>query len=367
LKAIKPIPNDNFNDALAQLNYAQVTGDYIYEARRLAGPLIAEVGHVFPLHKIIIYMVTCRKRRQVWHAWLSMMVAGGMKPDPEDTLYKLLHWRSHDLLVDAFGFVPEGYQGALERLGLIGQQPHIYKLLHRFMCESDAHKKAFRHSSKIKAQTIEFMALMPIDLRSVRLAEKFAREKDVKALVFAVTMLACNDPARRLDLCSRITHAADRGGSVTKIIEQEYYKTAFPAQAVPDSANLCFVKTVDELLHVSRHMKNCFAQYQSEAIRGDYQYYVWLVDSEPVAAISIKEDRPFGWRIVELQGPENGMPEERLSTEIIDYFAQYRVFNMPDMESLICGIGHALRDDNDPSSNINELINGMLEEDDAAA
>lgn len=363
----KAIPEDNFFEALLYLNDAQVSGDYIYEARRLAGPLITEVGCVFRLHKMIVYMVTCRKRRQVWNAWLSKVNVQDVARDPDAALQKLLHWQNKDLLEDAFGHVPVGFQGALERLGTIGHHPHIYAQLHQFMCKSAEHSKAFRHSSKITARTIEFMALMPDDLRSVRLAEKFTREKDLKALVFAVGMLAGDNPAKREQLCLKVKHAASHGGSIAKFLEKEYYETPFPAQVVPDGKHLRFINNAEELVRVSRHMKNCLAQYRPEAIRGEYQYYYWVVDGETAAAISMKLDHPFGWRIAEIQSPENLMVEDDLKAEIIRYFAQHGVFEMPDMESIIDGIRRTIKDDYDPVSAITELIDDMLIDDVAAA
>ena len=90
------------------------------------------------------------------------------------------------------------------------------------------------------------------------------------------------------------------------------------------------------------------------------------MDGETVAAISIKQDRPYGWRIVEIQGPQNLMIEDDLKSEIINYFASHGVFDMPDMESIIDGIGRTIRDDYDPVGRVEELIDDMLEGDEAA-
>ena len=261
LKTVNSIPKDNYEDAIKLLVQANVkSSDVVYMARSLAGPMLSQVGQVFPEFYSVIYLLTSYKRRQVNHAYLAAKFGVGRVHDPDAVRHKLLFWRSKDLLEDAFGYVPDGFISSLERIGTSGHHPHIYTLLHQFMCESRDHAKAFRHSSKITPRTIEFMALMPDDVRSVRLAEKFTREKDVKALVFAVSMLSGDDPVKREHLCSRIKHAASNGGSIIKILEKEYHKTPFPAQVVPDSANLQFVGNADELVRVARDMKNCLAQ-----------------------------------------------------------------------------------------------------------
>ena len=60
------------------------------------------------------------------------------------------------------------------------------------------------------------------------------------------------------------------------------------------------------------------------------------------------------------------MIDDELKFEIITHFAQQCVFEMPDIESIIDGIGRTIRDDHDPVQYIEELIDDMLLDDEAA-
>ena len=357
-----PIPEDNYAEAIDLLIEANVRGsDYIYMARSLAGPMMSQIGQVFPLHFSIVYLLTNYTRRQVWHSHIAGKYSNGPIPDPAGLRHKLLYWRSRDLLEDAHGAIPHGFNGAIERLGTHGQHAHIYTLLYQLMNNSEGSRKALAQSSRIKARTIEFMAMIPKDLCSVGLAEKFRRKKDLKALIFAVELLAGDDSDKRHDLCSKIKYAVDHGGSISRILKKEYSKTPFPAQVLPDNKHLRFIGNGDDLKRVSRKMKNCLADnYFADAIRGDYQFYVFVDGDEMLAAISIKEDRPYGWRIIEVQGPENTMIEDDLESKILEHFGNQGVFKMPDMETLTNGIGCAVRDDTDPVGHIENIVDDML-------
>ena len=159
------------------LHTSQITGDYKYNALALAGPLMSEAGKIFPLHMILIYLTTSYKRRQVWNAYIAAMFCDPANPlqitDPSAVRHKLMHTSSKELLSEAYGAIPLGFETALERLGLDGQEPHIYLLMHKFMSESATLRKSFSHASKIKASTITTLAALPVPLQSYDLAEQF--------------------------------------------------------------------------------------------------------------------------------------------------------------------------------------------------
>lgn len=368
MKSAQLALQDNFKSAVDLLEKANIkNSDAIYLARSLAGSMLTEVGSVFPNSFAMIYVLTDYKRRQIYNAYLAAKSSEGRISDPDEFRHRLLFWRSKRLLQDGYGSIPHGFQTALERLGTVGQHPHIYKLLHRFMCDSQNHAKALQHSSRIKAQTLEFMAILPDDLRSVHLAKKFKREKDVLAFVFAVEMLSGGNVTNRNELVAKIAQTASQRGSISGVLHKEYHSTSFPLQAVPDGAHVRFISNGELLRHVARQMNNCLADnYFAEAIRGDYQFYTFADDEELKAVISIKNDRPYGWRIVEMRGPENLMIEDQLRAQIVEYFGSHQVYEMPDMETLIDGLSRSIHRDHDPIKHIEDLIDEMLVEGEAA-
>lgn len=360
--------SDNLREAIDMLHTSQITPDYRYSALALAGALMSEVGRAFPQDMILIYLTTSYKRRQIWNCYIAVKFANCENPqpitDPDAVRAKLMNTSSKELLTEVFGSVPSGFLSALNRLGSEGQQPHIYQLLHKFMSESEEHRKSFSHASKIKAKTIEHLAMLA-DMPSVKLAERLRNKNDVEKLVFAVSMLSGGNPEYRRVICKKVCDAAERGGSVSDVLAGEHYKAKFPEQAVPNSVNCRFICSSDKLKNVALSMKNCLREYLSEALRDEHQYYVWSNGEEEVAVIGIKQDRPYGWRVFEIQGPENMMVEDNVRNEVIQYFEKHGVYEMPSMEGLLNDIGHALKDygKHDPVDHIHNIIDEFLEDD----
>jgi len=126
-----------------------------------------------------------------------------------------------------YGAIPEGFQNALERLGLDGQEPRVY-LLHKFMSESGAHRKSFSHASKIDASTVTTMACLRVPLQNYELAKQLRKPDDIKTL-------AQDDAAKYAAICANVVEAAKRGHSVSAVLKRQYYLTPFPEPVVPDS------------------------------------------------------------------------------------------------------------------------------------
>lgn len=130
----------NLQTALDELHICQIDLGYRYSALAIANALMSEVGAIFPQHMILIYMTTSYKRRQVWNAYVAAVYANTENPqpitDPDAVRAKLMNTSSKELLQEAYGTPPDGYISGSERLGLNGEEPHIYLLMHKFMSES---------------------------------------------------------------------------------------------------------------------------------------------------------------------------------------------------------------------------------------
>lgn len=364
-------PKDNLRDAITLLHDAQITGDYRYPALALAGPLISEVGKAFPQDFILIYLVTSYKKRQVWNAYLAKMFADPANPqpitDPCATRQKLMNTSSKELLLEAFGSVPDGYVSALQRLGLDGREPRIYLLLHKFMAESSELSKAFSHASKIDASTVTTLAALPKLLQTYELAKQIKKPEDIKKLTFVIEILTNGDEAKYADLCAKVTSAATRGHSVVAVLKRAYYETPFPEAVLQNTDNCRHISTCADLHKASVQFRNCLKQYFSEAIRGEFQYFRWFEINRPVAVISIREDSPFGWRITDMKGKRNEYLDDELEARILEHFEKHGVLNQPSMEKSLNDLSRIFKSEHhaeDPTDHINAVIDDLLNEGD---
>ena len=351
------------------LHTSQIIGDYRYSAMALAGPLMSEVSRIFYMHMILVYLTTSYKRRQVWNAYIAATFADPENPqpitDPEYIRNKLLNTSSKQLLQEAYGAIPEGLQNALERLGLNGEEPRIYLLLHKQMIGSAGLRKAYSHAAKIEPQTIETLAALPDALQSYDLAKMFCTKNDVaadiKTLLFLIDMMAKGDEAKYKELCTNVINAAKRGHSVVAVLKREYELTPFPEPVVPDSDHCRHIENAFELKKAALQFKSCLKQFVPEAIRQEYVYYRWYVVGRPTAVISLRRDHPYGWRVEEIRGTDNLFLGDDLESKIIQYFEQHGVHKMVSMEGLLRELGGMLNRGSrrGPVDDINLVIDGL--------
>jgi len=138
-------------------------------------------------------------------------------------------------LQEAYGAIPEGFQNSLERLGVDGQEPRVYLLLHKFMSSSDDLRKSFSHASKIEAQTIQVLSALPESLQSYELAKQFRKSEDIDTLTFTIDTLGQGDAAKYEEICANVVEAAKRGHSVSVVLKRQYYQIPFPDPALCDT------------------------------------------------------------------------------------------------------------------------------------
>ena len=57
--------------AIQALHLAQITDDYLFLVQKVSGNLYETVSIVFPDHLRMIYLLTNKRRRQIWNAVLA--------------------------------------------------------------------------------------------------------------------------------------------------------------------------------------------------------------------------------------------------------------------------------------------------------
>lgn len=359
-------PKDSLNQAIELLHVSQINSEYTYAGMALAGPLLTQVGRLFPAHMILIYMTTSYKRRQVWNAYIAKTYCDPANPqsitDPSTVRHKLMHTSSKELLTEAYGSIPDGFLSALKRLGTEGQEPQVYLLLHQFMSASSELRKAFSHASVIKASTVTTLAKLPNSLQSFELADQIVDPKDIKTLTFIINTLAQGDEEKYGEICSNVVKAAERKHSISSVLKREYHRVPFPNPVVCDSECCRYINSAADLEKAAIQFSNCLKDYVPEA-HNSMQYYRWFENNRPVAAISLRNDHPFSWRIYEIKGKKNEYIDDVLEKKIARHFAKHEIYKMPSMEGLLNNISSAFKSDhraNGPTDHINDIIDGLL-------
>ena len=348
------------------MQISQIDLGYRYSALAIANALMSEVGAIFPQHMILIYLTTSHKRRQVWHAYIAAMFANPANPqpitDPDAVRHKLMHASSKELVQEAYGSVPSGFLTALNRLGLNGEEPRVYLLMHKFISENKNLQKALSHTSKIKASTIITLSALPKQLQNYDLVKQIKTPEDIKTLTFMIDTLARGDNQKYIELCEMVVTAASRNHSVSAVLKREYYLTPFPVSLIPNSEFCKHVANAFELQKMAKKFQNCLGDYCSEAIRSEYIFYQIFEKNRPTAIVSLRNDHPFSWRIYEIQGPLNEYIEDELEQKIIAHFESHGVFKMSSMEALLrelCMLNHVGR--RNPVDDINDVIDELLD------
>jgi hypothetical protein len=127
------------------------------------------------------------------------------------------------------------------------------------------------------------------------------------------------------------------------------------------------IDSAHKMMVCAKRFNNCLKQYIFDVMLNDLQIYKFLVDSSPVADISIKHDQPLGWRTYEVKTKGTSFLDIETMEAIERLFARYSVFGMFSMESLLRELGYwgvlnCGERQNDPVDEINFYIDEILED-----
>jgi hypothetical protein len=241
-------------------------------------------------------------------------VLGPSRPfaaDPELSVL-LRDGRASDIIGSVYGFVPDGFLGALERCGARPLRPiHYLRLFKIFAAGEERKANALRHIGQITDQSIQIVEeLLPV-LVDGKVVSRLANRAKARELNECLTFI------RRV--CSRATDDAisdairnlEPHSKVATIITRFARRAdLFPRQPFVGDDELLPLDTVEKLIWASRRYRNCLRHQIGRAITGAIGFAEFRN--------LILEVRPLsdgGWTLVDVHTHANGLvdPDDELA------------------------------------------------------
>lgn len=212
----------------------------------------------------------------------------------------------------SYGICPEGFLGALERVGLKPlRSPGFYRDLHNlFLDPSQKHRAAaLRHIGAITGDTIQIVMAVRAPftthsivsrLRHIGEAEAFMRSVDiVQNINTAATDEAILDAAASLRPETRLATLIDRLVKRADVL---------PAPPIPDDEEVRGFASAADVISTGRHYRNCLRTKLRDVLSG-YRAYVEFRGEVIMEFVRLSNER---WLYVDCHGPRNAPVGEDL-------------------------------------------------------
>lgn len=294
-------PSQVMSAALDDIPYAQLSTEYSYLLRHLAGPLLPRVYRVFGDEHAPLYILTDPARRQVWNACLAAVY-------PEGNMACLrrnfLLERSKTLLDDAYGHVPDGFQGLLRRAGKIGHDPNYYTFWHDHLTHFPEDFAYISGRLEISAELTEALLKLPAPLRRLRVYKCFKNLRDMGDFVTAMTAVHGGTPSD--EVWDVIRDKLYAGRSPLKMLLKIVDAAPCPAPFITGDDRFRHLNTVKAMKAAGLKFKNCLrsAFMIKDVLRGPTQCYEFIGAEEP-CVVGLTTDGPFGCRLDDIRGLKN--------------------------------------------------------------
>lgn len=295
------------NQQLALLN-----GPISGAVRVLAGEFADRVLAIWQ-DDIAGFLVSSDVRRHVWFSWLTQQTSSSdLGPHVRSKLATL---KSRDLISDAFGAKPDGYLGALSKIGSTAWAADFYPALSRVLTAGGDAAKYLRH-----ARLLTYDDVIGIDqvLGKVRpdAVVKLVRSEGVtplalKQLLWLVERL---DPLADGSISAQVLASA----TPLAVLQDHISNGSFPDPPFNADSNWSPVSTPAQLRAVGERYRNCLQDTDklyttSLNIQNGRMYlYEWFGFHGPYLLSFVHFGR-VGWVLREARGARNSVvaPEVR--------------------------------------------------------
>jgi len=321
---------------LAKLCQIVPNNNYLLDA--VAGPLTPAVQLVFGAASLIVAL-TELSRRQVYFAVIAQLQSTGqidaLKASAEkrrSLVERLILASSSDLIAEHFGSCPKGYLRLLARLGDRAREPDLYLDLYKLVKELPHLAKdllAVTCKTSLSNNLLAVIMNMPPSGDAARLAQKFDCVEEYDRFIEMYRILTGKEELEgkhRARLCA--------GENPNHLLDSIYLDLPFPTAAI-SAPGLRYIKSGAELVSVAKTYRNCLSGFVAEALKGEYQYYIWTKKNAPSVVLNIRNEAPFGWFLAETKCADNSRVPQALKQELKALLSHCGVRTQSSVENMM--------------------------------
>lgn len=324
-------PSQVKSAALNDIPYAQLSKNYDTLLRHLAGPLTPRVLRVFGHEHAPLYILTDPERRQVWNACLAAEYPEGNMALLRDNFLTI---RSKHLLEDAFGSVPDGFQGLLRRAGEIGHDPNYYTFWHDHLTHFPGDFAYISGRLEISAGLMEALSKLPAPLRRLRVYKCFKNLRDMGDFVTAMTAIHGGTPSD--DVWDDIREKLYAGQSPLKMLLKIVDAVPCPAPFITGDARFRHLTTVKDMKSTGLKFDNCLrsAFMIKDVLRGPTQCYEFI-GAEEHCVVGLTTDGPFGCRLDNIRGLKNEAVSDKTEKMVEKALSEHGIIKRRSVFSIV--------------------------------
>ena len=289
-------------------------------------PLVAYDEHAPNLFRSIF--AASHLRRQAIFASLALDVDGSEEADTDrpvrspDELVRIgtamRDGRATDIITAAYGGVPEGFIGTLERCEIEPFKPERYVRLYRIFADGEREKiKALRYLDRITGRQIRMLdELRPelVDGKIVALLTNHTSAHELNRAVGCLTEIcstmdaeAIRQTIKTMSPKSSLQHLLKRFLRHADRLPPQPFDGVEDDQIVP-------IDTIDKVIRTSFRYQNCLRRQIGRVVTGAVAY-AEFIGTEDRAILEMKPLSTGGWLLVGVHFARNELPEDSVVAE----------------------------------------------------
>ncbi|WP_460448295.1 hypothetical protein [Alsobacter sp. SYSU BS001988] len=229
-------------------------------------------------------------------------------PDLDLLIDGILHRESRQLISMAFGASPDGYRGALARVGLDAQPPWFYRRLWAVFADRSMRReqRCLRYMPTIDGGSLSALFVLNAVLRVPGVFERGSADT-IRDLNSAVGLLRKLRPGTtEAQFAAAFARSRRADAFVLAWLEGA---TDYPGPPFPGSAQVRPLHSVAALKKAALGYRNCLMRYMLGVLRGRHAFYE--VRDEGGLILHLQRHVLHGWIVSSCNGPENRRPSQK--------------------------------------------------------
>jgi hypothetical protein len=298
----------------------------------IPGCLKGVIRKILPDLEIITYFTAPNERRHGLNAIIASRGEATMSSDYGAHVRHMFFCANQsDLLAEAHGTVPHGLIGYLRGQDALCLQPAAYMMAHRLFSRVQSVGASCSPLMQLDEGMIVDLAGLPDVCFQPRLVRDLAHCRNPRQLGLLVVALESTDYGT--GMVRQAAHDASSFSELSAKLLAGYEGWPFPTPPIA-WPSLVPLSDAAALKATAKRMKNCLASRIPEVLREEEYYLLWQ-NSDQELVCQILPDRPIGWRIGDILGPENEKPDRRIHAAAVRDLEAAGARKRPSVESLL--------------------------------